>query len=255
MIHHTAIISPTAHIPKDIEVGPYCVIGTGVTLGEGCELTHHVSLQGPSTFGKKNLFHPFCSIGNKTQDLKYSGEPTLLEVGDDNEFREFVSVNRGTSPGEKTVIGSHNLFLTYSHIAHNCVVGNHCIFSNNGTLAGHVIVEDYAIISGLAAVHQFCRIGQHSLIGGCSKIVKDVPPFFIADGNPAEVTAVNLVGLQRRDFSDQDISTIRKAFKCFYDSKLNTSQAIQALEEEFPQSLHVKTLIDFVKDSQRGVIR
>lgn len=255
MIHHTAIISPTARLPQEIEIGPFCVIGSDVTLGEGCVLTNHVNLQGPSTFGKKNLFHPFCSIGGKTQDLKYSGEPTLLEVGDHNEFREFASVNRGTGPGEKTVIGSHNFFLTYSHIAHNCVVGNHCIFSNNGTLAGHVIVEDHAIISGLAAVHQFCRIGQHSLIGGCSKIVKDVPPFFIADGNPAEVTAVNLVGLQRRNFSEDAISTIRKAYKCFYDSTLNTSQAIQALEQEFPDSTHVKTLIDFVKNSQRGVIR
>jgi UDP-N-acetylglucosamine acyltransferase len=255
MIHHTAIISPTARLPKDIEVGPYCVIGGDVTLGQGCQLVSHVTLQGPSTFGKENLFHPFCSIGSKTQDLKYTAEPTYLEVGDSNEFREFVSVNRGTAPGEKTIIGSHNLFLTYSHIAHNCTVGNHCIFSNNGTLAGHVIVEDYAIISGLAAIHQFCRIGQHSLIGGCSKIVKDVPPYFIADGNPAEVTAVNLVGLQRRQFTEEEIATLRKAYKCFYDPKLNTSQAIQALETEFPHSEHVKTLIAFVKASQRGVIR
>ncbi|NJK93481.1 MAG: acyl-ACP--UDP-N-acetylglucosamine O-acyltransferase [Blastochloris sp.] len=255
MIHHTAIISPTAQLPRDIEIGPYCIIGGDVTLGSGCHLTHHVSLQGPSTFGKNNLFHPFCSIGNKTQDLKYSAEPTFLEVGDHNEFREFVTVNRGTGPNEKTIIGSHNLFLTYSHVAHDCQVGNHCIFSNNGTLAGHVIVEDHVIISGLAAVHQFCRLGQHSLIGGCTKIVKDVPPFMIADGNPAEVRAVNEIGLQRREFTEDQIQTIRKAHRCFYDPKLNTSQALQALADEFSGSAHVQTLIDFVKSSQRGVIR
>ncbi|MDZ4788493.1 MAG: acyl-ACP--UDP-N-acetylglucosamine O-acyltransferase [Blastochloris sp.] len=255
MIHHTAIISPAATLAKDLEIGPYCIIGGGVTLASGCHLTHHVSLQGPSSFGARNIFHPFCSIGNKTQDLKYTGEPTLLEVGEDNEFREFVTVNRGTAPGEKTIIGSHNLFLTYSHVAHNCEVGNYCILSNNGTLAGHVIVEDYAIISGLAAVHQFCRIGQHSLVGGCTKIVKDVPPYFIADGNPAEISAVNLVGLQRRNFSDEDIQTIRAAFKKFCDPKLNTSQAMQALTEEFPDSPHVQNLINFVNNSQRGVIR
>lgn len=255
MIHHTAIISPAAKLPKDVEIGPYCIVGGDVTLGSGCNLTHHVSLQGPSTFGKNNLFHPFCSIGNKTQDLKYEGEPTLLEVGENNEFREFVSVNRGTGKGEKTIIGSNNHFLTYSHVAHNCIIGNSCILSNNGTLAGHVILEDYAIISGLAGVHQYCRIGQHSLVGGCTKIVKDVPPFFIADGNPAEVSAVNLVGLQRREFTEQDIQTIRAAFKLFYDPKLNTTQAVQALTDELGESPHVTTLIDFVKSSQRGVMR
>jgi len=255
MIHPTAIIAPGASVPADTEVGPYCIIGDLVTLGPGCRLLSHVVLDGPSTFGAGNLFHPFCSIGGKTQDLKYTGEPTLLEVGDRNEFREYVTVNRGTGIGEKTVIGSDNLFLTYSHVAHNCTVGNHCIFSNNGTLAGHVTVEDHAIISGLAAVHQYCRIGQNSIVGGCSKIVQDVPPYCVADGNPAEVRAINQVGLQRRGFSEDTITALRKAFRLLYNKARNTSQAIQDVEDQFGTVPEVRHLIDFVRNSQRGIIR
>ena len=254
-IHPTAIISPKAEIGANCEVGPYCVIGDNVKLGDNCRLIHHVNIEGYSNIGANNLFHPFCTIGTKTQDLKYQGEPTWLEMGANNEFREFTSVNRGTAPGEKTVIGSNNLFLTYSHVAHNCTVGNHCILSNNGTLGGHVIVEDYVIISGLAAVHQFCRIGQHSMVGGCSKIVQDVPPYFIADGNPADVRAVNAVGLQRRGFTEEQISTIRRARRALYDANLNTSQALALLEEEMGDKPEAQTIINFVRNSQRGIIR
>jgi UDP-N-acetylglucosamine acyltransferase len=254
-IHPTAIISPHAQVPADCEVGPYCVIGDHVTLGPGCRLMAHVVLQGPSTFGRDNLFHPFCSIGGKTQDLKYTAEPTYLEVGDHNEFREYVTVNRGTGVGEKTTIGSNNLFLAYAHVAHNCQVGNHCIFSNNGTLAGHVIVEDYAIISGLAAVHQFCRIGRHSIVGGCSKIVQDVPPYFVADGNPAQVRAVNLVGLQRRGFSEDTISALKKTLRLLYSPSLNTSQAVAEVERQLGTVPEVRHIIDFVRTSKRGIIR
>lgn len=254
-IHPTAIISPHAQVPADCEVGPYCIIGDNVTLGSGCRLMSHVVLQGPSVFGCGNLFHPFSAIGGKTQDLKYAGEPTFLEVGDRNEFREYVTVNRGTGVGEKTVIGSDNLFLTYAHVAHNCTVGNHCIFSNNGTLAGHVTVEDYAIISGLAAVHQFCRIGRHSIVGGCSKIVQDVPPYFLADGNPAEVRAVNLVGLQRRGFSEETITALRKALRLLYNKSLNTTQALAEVEAQLGTVPEVRHIIEFVRASRRGIIR
>jgi len=254
-LHPTALIAPSAQVPADCEVGPYCVIRENVTLGPGCRLMSHVVLQGPSVFGRDNLFHPFCSIGGKTQDLKYAGEPTFLEVGDRNEFRECVTVNRGTGVGEKTVIGSDNLFLTYAHVAHNCTVGDHCIFSNNGTLAGHVTVEDHAIISGLAAVHQFCRIGRHSIVGGCSKIVQDVPPYFVADGNPAEVRAVNLVGLQRRGFSEETITALRKALRLLYTKSLNTSQALAEVEARLGTVPEVRHLIDFVRASKRGIIR
>jgi UDP-N-acetylglucosamine acyltransferase len=254
-IHPTAVVSPGALLEGGVEVGPYCVIGPGVKLGAGCRLMNHVSLEGPATFGEGNLFHPFCSIGGKTQDLKYTGEPTFLEVGDRNTFREFVTVNRGTAPGEKTVIGSDNLFLAYVHIAHNCVVGNHCIFSNNGTLAGHVVVGDHVVIGGLSAVHQFCRLGIHSMVGGCTKIVQDVPPYTMADGNPAKVRSLNLLGLQRRGFSEQQIRQLRTAFKTLYSPKLNTTQAVEALSQLRGESDEVVLLIDFVLASQRGIIR
>ncbi|MFZ5806152.1 MAG: acyl-ACP--UDP-N-acetylglucosamine O-acyltransferase [Verrucomicrobiota bacterium] len=254
-IHATAVVDKKAELAEGVEVGPYCVIGANVKLSRGCVLMHHVSLAGSTTIGKQNVFHPFCSIGGKTQDLKYAGEPTFLEIGDGNEFREFVTINRGTGKGEKTIIGSNNLLLAYSHVAHNCVVGNHCVFSNNGTLAGHVTVEDHAVIGGLAAVHQFCRIGQHAMIGGCSKIVQDVPPYFIADGNPAEIRGVNFVGLQRKNFSDESIKILKQAWKILYNPKFNTSQALDQLQKKFPHSPEVQTLIRFIESSQRGIIR
>jgi UDP-N-acetylglucosamine acyltransferase len=255
MIHPSAVISPRAIVPSDVEIGPFCTIGDGVELGAGCVLMSHVSLQGPSRIGPGNIFHPFTSIGGRTQDLKYTAEPTFLEIGEGNNFREFVTVNRGTAPGEKTVIGSHNHFLAYCHIAHNCIVGNHCVFSNNGTLAGHVIVEDHVVIGGLSAVHQFCRLGRHCMIGGCTKIVQDVPPYFIADGNPAEVRAVNFVGLQRRGFSDAQIKALRTALRIVYDKTLNTTQALAELEKTLPDNAEARILADFIRTSQRGIIR
>jgi len=255
VIHPTAIISPNAEIDDTCEIGPYCVIGDGVQLGKGCHLVNHVTIQGPTTIGKENQFHPYCSIGSQTQDLKYTEEPTYLEIGDHNHFREFTTINRGTAPGEKTVIGSDNHLLAYSHVAHNCIVGNHCIFSNNGTLAGHVIMEDYAIIGGLSAVHQYCRIGQHAMIGGCTKVVQDVPPFFIADGNPAEIRSINTVGLQRRGFSEDELGRIKKSLRLLKNSTLNTTQACQEIEKSFEECQKIQTLLTFIQKSERGIIR
>jgi len=253
-VHSTALVHAKAKVGTSVEVGPYCVVGEGVELGDGCVLRHHVNLEGPSRFGKKNTFHPFCSIGGKTQDLKYKGEPTHLEVGDENDFREFVTVNRGTSPGEKTIIGSRNHFLAYAHIAHNCVVGNDCIFSNNGTLAGHVTVGDFAVIGGLSAVHQFCRVGRHAMIGGCTKVVQDVLPYMIADGNPAVIRAVNLTGLQRKGFSEESIRGLKDALKVLLSPKYNLSQARECLVENGAKTEEVKELIEFLKTSERGVM-
>ena len=253
--HPTAIISPKAKIDPSCKIGAYCVIGPNVTLGPGNELMNHVTIQGPSTIGPNNIFHPYASIGSQTQDLKYRGEPTYLEIGASNTFRESCTINRGTAPGEKTVIGNHNNFLAYAHVAHNCVVGNHCIFSNNGTLAGHVTVSDYAVIGGLSAVHQFCRIGEHAMIGGCAKIVQDVPPYFVADGNPADVRAVNVVGLQRRNFSEDIIRDLKAAHKSLYNRELNTTQALEELENELGHVEEIQKLVEFVRTSQRGVIR
>ena len=253
-VHPTAVVHPEAKVAASVEVGPYCVIGAGVELGEGCVLQHHVNLEGPSRFGKKNTFHPFCSIGGRTQDLKYKGEPTYLEVGDENNFREFVTVNRGTSPGEKTVLGSRNYFLAYAHVAHNCIVGNDCIFSNTGTLAGHVTVGDFAVIGGLSAVHQFCRIGRHAMLGGCTKVVQDVPPYMIADGNPAMVRAVNLTGLQRKGFSEEAIRGLKEALKVLLNPKYNLSQAREYLSDKGPKTAEVAELLEFLKTSERGVV-
>ncbi|RFC47750.1 MAG: UDP-N-acetylglucosamine acyltransferase [Verrucomicrobia bacterium] len=255
-IHDTAIVSPHAEIGRDVVIGPYCVIGDHVVLGDHCHLQNHVTLTGPSHIGPRNRFFSFCSIGQQTQDLKYHGEPTFLEIGSDNVFREFCTVNRGTLPGEKTIIGNHGNFLAYSHIAHDCIVGDHVIFSNNGTLAGHVIVEDHVILGGLTAVHQFCRIGRHAITGGCSKIVQDVAPFTIVDGNPAATRGVNLVGLQRSGFSEEDTRALKEAYKAFFMRGSTTPESIEALSATpHGTNPHVLHLITFFQSSQRGVTR
>jgi UDP-N-acetylglucosamine acyltransferase len=226
-----------------------------VELGVGCWLQHHVSLSGPSKFGAANRFYAFCSLGQRTQDLKYAGEPTYLEVGDENTFREFVTVNRGTAAGDYTRIGSRGNFLAYSHVAHDCTVGNAVIFSNNGTIAGHVEVGDHAVIGGLTAVHQFCRIGRHAITGGCSKIVQDVPPYMIADGNPAEIRGYNKVGLERAGSSEEAMRAIKEAYRIIYRSGLNLKQALEQLAEKLPDIPERHTLVDFIANSSRGIIK
>ncbi len=254
-IHPTAIVHPAAEIGADVHIGPYCVIEGNVTIGDGCWLHHHVSICGPTKIGRGNKFYNFGSIGLPTQDLKYVGEPTHLEIGDGNTFREFVTVHRGTAPGSMTKIGDGGNFLAYAHIAHDCVVGNHVIFSNNGTLAGHVEVGDHAVIGGLTAVHQFCRIGHYALTGGCSKIVQDVPPFMIADGNPAEVRSFNKVGLERHGFSETAVRHIKEAYRLIYRSKLNLQQAIEHIRTDLPESPEIGQLLAFVTSSPRGIIK
>lgn len=254
MIHATAIIDSSAEIGAGTEVGPFCVVGPGVTIGANCVLHAHVTIAGPTRIGGGNTFFPYTSIGQRTQDLKYTGEPTHLEIGDGNSFREFCTVNRGTAPGAKTVVGSHGNFLAYSHIAHDCVVGDHVIFSNNGTLAGHVIVEDHAVIGGLSGVHQFCRIGRHAIIGGCTKIVQDVPPFMIADGMPAGIRGVNQVGLERHGFDAEAIRTLREAYKLIYRANLNTKQAVAAIREQIAANPQITALLDFIEASKRGIV-
>ncbi len=254
-IHPSAVIDPSAVLGEDTEIGPFCVVGENVTIGDGCVLSNHVSVAGPTTIGDGNYFYPFTSIGQRSQDLKYAGEPTYLEIGGHNTFREFCTVNRGTSPGSKTIIGSHGNFLAYAHVAHDCLVGDHVIFSNNGTLAGHVVVEDHAVIGGLSGVHQFCRIGQHVIVGGCTKIVQDVPPFMIADGNPAELRGINQVGLERRGFNAETIRSLREAYRLLCRSNLNVKQACAAMREQLAPSEHLNHFLNFIEASKRGVIR
>ena len=256
MIHPTAIVSPDAQIGTDTEIGPYCVIEANVRLGDRCKLHSHVVIHGHSKIGDENEFFPFAAIGTKSQDLKYAGEPTALIVGDRNVFRENTTVHRGTVKDSPTRVGSDNLCLSYSHIAHDCQVGNHVILSNNGTLAGHVEVDDYAIISGLTAVHQFCRVGAHSITGGISKIVQDIPPFTIVDGNPSIVRGINQVGLQRRGFSNVDIRALRTAYKkLFLKKDTNLAEAVKALDPALAKSAKVAELLAFIGSSERGVIR
>lgn len=255
MIHPTAIIDSSAQIAEDAEIGPFCVVGAEVIIGPGCVLTNHVTVAGPTIMGASNRFYPFCSIGQRSQDLKYNGEPTYLEIGSHNSFREFCTVNRGTAPGSKTVIGNHGNFLAYSHVAHDCTVGHHVIFSNNGTLAGHVIVEDHAVIGGLSGVHQFCRIGRHAILGGCTKIVQDVAPFMIADGNPAELRGINQVGLERRGFSPEAVRSLREAYRFLCRSNLNVKQACEAIREQLEPNEHLEHLLAFVEGSKRGIVR
>lgn len=255
MIHPTAVIDPAAEVAEGATIGAYCVIGAGVKIGTGTELKNHVTIAGPTTIGEGNIFFPYSSIGQRSQDLKYSGEPTYLEIGDQNSFREFCTVNRGTSPGSKTIIGSHNNFLAYAHVAHDCIVGNHTIFSNNGTLAGHVIVEDHAVIGGLSGVHQFCRIGMHAILGGCTKIVQDVPPYMIADGNPADLRGINQVGLERRGFSSDDIRSLREAYRLLCRANLNVKQACEVIRKDLPASAHLDHLLTFIEGSKRGIVR
>jgi UDP-N-acetylglucosamine acyltransferase len=254
-IHPTAIVDPTAQLGAGTVIGPYCIIGPQVSLGENSWLQHHVTLCGSLAAGRGNKFYAYCSIGQQTQDLKYRGEPTYLQIGDDNTFREFVTINRSTAETGVTRIGSRGNFLAYSHVGHDCTVGDAVVFSNNGTLAGHVQVGDHAVIGGLTAVHQFCRVGRFAITGGCSKIVQDVPPFMIADGNPAEVRGINQVGLERAGFSPEKIRPIKEAFRLIYRGKMNTGQALEALKANLGASEEVAAIVRFIETSERGIIR
>ena len=253
MIHQTAVIHPKAQIGAKCEIGPYCVIGENVVLGDECHLHSHVVIDGHTVLGKRNEIFPFASIGLKTQDLKWKGGITRTEIGDDNTFREYVTIHSATSDGEATVVGSKNHILAYCHLAHNVVLGSNIIMSNVATLAGHVTVEDHAVIGGLAAIHQFCRIGRMSIIGGCSKVVQDVPPFMLADGNPAETRTVNKVGLERNRISEEAQTALRQAFKILIREGLTISNALARIEAEVPKLPEILHLIQFVRTSSRGI--
>jgi UDP-N-acetylglucosamine acyltransferase len=252
-IHPTAIVHPQAQLGKGCQIGPYCVIGEQVTLGPDCCLHSHVVIDGATVLGCRNEIFPFASIGLKTQDLKWKGGVTRTEIGDDNTFREYVTVHSATGDGETTRVGSHNHLLAYCHIAHNVVLGNHVIMSNVATLAGHVTVEDRAVIGGLAAVHQFCRIGQMAIIGGCSKVVQDVPPFMLADGNPAQTRTVNKVGLERNGVSDAAQAALKQAYKILFREGLTISNALARIETELPPLPEVQHLLQFARASERGL--
>jgi len=253
-IHPTAIVEKGAELAGDVRVGACAYIGAQVRLGPGTIIHHHATVEGDTLLGEGNEVFPYAFIGGKTQDLKYQGGRTGVRIRDSNTFREFCTVHASTADGTDTHIGSHNTFLAYSHVAHECVVGNHCIFSNNGTIGGHVVVEDHAIIGGLSAVHQFCRIGQFAMLGGCTKAVQDVPPFMIFDGNPGEVRSYNKVGLERAGKSSEDVETARAIYRTFYHAGLNRKDALARLAAHpRASSWLVQAVLQFAKHSTRGL--
>ena len=256
-VHPTAVIHPSANVPSSCKIGPYCVIASNVELGEACELNSHVVIEGPSKIGARNQFFPFSSVGLAPQDLSYKGEPTRLEMGDDNTIREFVTINRGTvKGGGVTKMGSHILVMAYTHIAHDCVIGDHVIMANAATLGGHVVVEEWATVGALCPVHHFVRIGAYSFIGGGTTITRDVLPFSkTAAERGTHAYGLNSVGLERRGFSKERIRKIHHAYKLLLASKLNTSQALEKLKSEPDHGEDVDMLIRFVEASERGVIK
>ena len=256
-VHLTAVIDPSAKIHPSCKIGPYCVIGPNVELGEGCELISHVVIEGPSKIGARNKFFPFSSIGLVPQDLSYKGEPTRLEIGDDNIIREFVTINRGTvKGGGLTRLGSHCLIMAYTHIAHDCSIGDHVIMANAATLGGHVVVEDWVTVGALCPVHHFVRIGAHAFIGGGTTITRDVLPFSkTAAERGTHAYGLNSVGLERHGFSKDRIRKIHHAYKLLLASKLNTSQALEKLKSEPERGEDVEMLIRFIESSERGIIK
>ena len=233
--HPTAVIHPRAKIGEGCVIGPFCVIGEHVVLGDRCTLHSHVVVDGHTTLGPGNQLFPFACVGLQSQDLKYKGGITRTEIGEQNTFREHVTIHSATADGGVTRVGSHNHLLAYSHIAHDVRLGSHIIISNVGTLAGHVTVGDHAVIGGLAAVHQFCRIGKFSMIGGCSKVVQDVPPFMIADGNPAQTRTINKIGLERNGIDASVQATLKQAYKILFRDGLTMSNATTKIEATLPE--------------------
>ena len=259
-IHPTAIIADGAQIPASCTVGPYCTIGANVVLGEDCELISHVVLDGRLTMGSRNRVYPFACLGIAPQDLKYAGEPTHLEIGDGNTIREYVTISRGTAGGGGiTRVGSGCLIMAYTHIGHDSSIGNGCILANSATLAGHVIVEDYAVVGALCPVHQFCRIGKYSFIGGGSTITQNVLPYSLTSiERNNHAYGLNKVGLERKGFTPDQLKELRAAYRLLLASKMNTSQALEAMREMIAAGNageHVAYLADFIANSERGIIK
>lgn len=256
MISDKAVIDKTAKIAANVEISPFAIIGKDVEIGEGTWVGPHAVVNGPAKIGRNNKIFQFSSIGEAPQDKKYDGEPTRLEVGDNNVFRECTTVSRGTKTGGGlTKIGNDNLFMAYVHIAHDCMVGNNTTFSNNASLAGHVSVDDYANLSGFVGVHQFCNIGSHSFCAGGSIIVKDVLPFITVSGHPAQTYGLNVEGLKRRNFTTEEITVLKRAYKTLYRQGLTLEEAVHKMEEMIPECRHIQAMIDFIKNSERGIVR
>ncbi|MBL8013123.1 MAG: acyl-ACP--UDP-N-acetylglucosamine O-acyltransferase [Candidatus Omnitrophica bacterium] len=255
LIHETAVISPSAKIAPSVSIGPYAIIEGNVVIEDDVVIGNHCVITGNTEIGAGCQFFTGAVIGSAPQDKKHvGGKNSFLKIGTKNVFREYVTVNCGTEEGGgQTIIGNRNLFMAYSHVAHDCKIGNDCVIANLGTLAGHVTLEDRAIIGGLSGVHQFVRIGTMSIVGGCSKVVQDVPPYSMCDGDPSKVFGVNIVGLKRGQFEQSTISTLRKAFKILFHSGLSKTHAIEKVQKDLGSTTELEYLIGFIRGSERGV--
>lgn len=254
LIHATALVSAKATLGERVEIGPFVIVGDGCEIGDDCELGARSTLERDVKLGAGVKVGIGTILGGAPQDLKYAGEQTTVEIGDNTVIREYSTINRGTAHSFKTTVGSSCLLMSYVHLAHDCQIGNNVILSNGVQLAGHVIIDDKATVSGLSAVHQFVRIGRHSFIGGCSRVSKDIPPFLKAVGNPVRLYGLNGVGLQRSGFSDAVVRELKRAYRLFFRSDLNLSQAMQQAETELEPFPEVRELMAFVEASERGVV-
>ncbi len=256
MIHSTAIVDESALIADDCEIGAYSIIDAAVEIGSGCWIGSHVVIKGPCKLGKNNKVFQFASIGDAPQDLKYSGEPTRLEIGDNNTIREYATMNRGTvDGGGVTSIGNNNLFMAYTHIAHDCQISNHVILSNGASLAGHVAIGSHAILGGFTLVHQFSSIGEHAFTGMATAVNRDIPPYVIASGNYAKAIGINKNGLKRRGFDEDCIQDLTRAFKLLVKQRGDRELALESAATLCQRSAEVKSFCDFIINSKRGVIR
>ncbi|HXE76026.1 MAG TPA: acyl-ACP--UDP-N-acetylglucosamine O-acyltransferase [Candidatus Xenobia bacterium] len=256
-IHPTAIVDPQARLAPSVRVGPYAVVGAEVEIGEDTEVGAHAVIEGPIRIGRRNRIFPHAAVGLIPQDLKFKGERSEVIIGDDNRVREFVTIHRGTEGGGAvTRLGSHNLIMAYSHIAHDCQIGDHCILGNAATLAGHVVIEDWAIVGAHSGVHQFCRIGRHAFIGGYTVITQDVLPFSsTVQERDTRVYGINLVGLRRRGFDRERLERLQRAFRLLTQANLNTSQALEQIRASLNQNEDIEALVRFVETSERGIIK
>ena len=252
-IHPSSIVSPKANLASDVEIGPFCLIEDDVEIDSGTVLMSHVVIYNGARIGKRNKIFPGAVIAAVPQDLKFKDEFTEVVIGDDNTIREAVTISRATLATKKTVIGNNCLLMAYVHVAHDCVVGNNCILANGVELAGHVHLEDYTIIGGLTGVHQFTRIGRHAMVGACSKVVKDIPPYSLFSGNPIKYGGLNIIGLRRRGFSNESIISLKKAFSILYNPAYNVTQAITKIKSDLELTPVVQDVLNFIANSRRGL--
>lgn len=254
-IHSTAMVSKKAKLDENVQVGPCAIIGDNVSIGRGTKIGAFSVIEGNTVVGKDCEIFTGVIIGTRPQDLKYKGEKSFLKIGDNNIIREYCTFNPGTEENTHTTVGDNNLFMAYCHVAHDCSVGNGCVIANNGTLAGHVSIEDKVVIGGLSAIHQFVRVGKLAIIGGCSKVVQDIPPFSTCDGHPARIYGLNLVGLERNDVATESIKQIKQAFRVLFNSGITIKHALEKIDKEIQINSEVKYLVNFIKKSSRGISR